>query len=342
MFHQSIDLTTRNENMHLGFLIFPGFPMACLTSLIEPLRAANEIAGRCAFRWTLISEQGNPVESSAQVAFHPSASLGGITGLDYLVVLSPPNAQFDTPRSSNAALRALERHGTVLGAVSGGVFPLVRAGVMADRVCSVHWCYAAAFADEFPDHAMTDDVIMTDGRRVTVSGAAAAFDLSLMLIDARLGPEIMTEVACWFQHQPGRGEGTRQRIPALRAAATADMMPEPVASAVQIMSENLEDPISIADICEQIDVSPRHLERLFKKLTDKSPLAYYRNLRLAAARQLVMYSNKSMREIALAIGYSSAGPFRQRYHETYGLPPEEDRRKINVFRVQDNRSVPSA
>lgn len=342
MFHHSVDLTTGNENIHLGFLIFPGFPMACLTSLIEPLRAANEIAGHKAFRWTLISEHGTPVESSAQVAFHPSASLSHMDALDYLVLLSPPNAQFDNPRHGNATLRILERHGTVLGAVSGGVFPLVRAGVMAGRVSSVHWCYAAAFADEFPDHATTDDVIMTDGRRVTVSGAAAAFDLSLMLIDARLGPEIMTEVACWFQHQPGRGAGTRQRIPALRAAATADMMPEPVASAVRIMSKNLEDPISIADICDQIDMSPRHLERVFKKLTNKSPLAYYRNLRLAAARQLVLYSNKSMREVALAIGYSSAGPFRQRYQETYGLPPEEERRKINVFRVQDNRSVPSA
>ena len=29
----------------LGFLMFPGFPMACLTSAIEPLRAANEIVG---------------------------------------------------------------------------------------------------------------------------------------------------------------------------------------------------------------------------------------------------------------------------------------------------------
>ena len=29
--------------LRLGFLMFPGFPMACLTSAIEPLRAANEI-----------------------------------------------------------------------------------------------------------------------------------------------------------------------------------------------------------------------------------------------------------------------------------------------------------
>ena len=35
--------------LRLGFLLFPGFPMACLTSAIEPLRAANEITGRRAF-----------------------------------------------------------------------------------------------------------------------------------------------------------------------------------------------------------------------------------------------------------------------------------------------------
>jgi transcriptional regulator GlxA family with amidase domain len=35
----------------LGFLIFPGFPMSCLTSAIEPLRAANEIAGAEVFAW---------------------------------------------------------------------------------------------------------------------------------------------------------------------------------------------------------------------------------------------------------------------------------------------------
>ena len=341
MVHQGIVSADLKENLHLGFLIFPGFPMACLTSMIEPLRAANEISGHEAFRWSLISENGAAVESSAKVAFHPSADLASTRGLDHVIVLSPPNGRFANPRLGNGALRALARHGTVLGGVSGGVFPLARAGLMVGHVTSVHWCYASAFADEFPDHPTTDEVIVAQGRRLTVSGAAAAFDAALMLVEQRLGPEVMTEVACWFQHPLVRGAGVRQKIPALRAAATSDMLPEPVGRAVRIMSENLEDPISIADICDQIDLSPRQLERLFKTLTGKSPLVYYRNLRLAAARQLVMYSNKSMQEIALAIGYASASPFRQRYLETYGLPPEEDRRKINTFRVRDNRPVPS-
>ena len=342
MFHESRLRSNRNDDIHLGFLIFPGFPMACLTSMIEPLRAANEIAGQAAFRWTLISEAGGAVESSAMVAFHPSADLYAAQDVDYLIVLSPPDARFDNPRAGNGALRALGRHGAILGGVSGGVFVLARAGLMEGRVTSVHWCYATAFADEFPGCARTDEVIMPDRRRVTISGAAAGFDFSLMLIDQRLGPEVMTEVACWFQHPLVRGEGVRQKIPAMRVASTSDMFPDPVAGAMRLMSENLEDPICIADICAQIEISPRHLERLFKKLTGKTPLSYYHSLRMTSARQLVMYSNRSMREIAQAVGYTTTSPFRQRYAEIFGLSPDEDRRKINMFRVRGNSPLPVA
>ena len=57
----------QNNIIQIGFLIFPGFPMACLTSMIEPLRAANEIAGKTAFGWNLVSEDGKRVQASANV-----------------------------------------------------------------------------------------------------------------------------------------------------------------------------------------------------------------------------------------------------------------------------------
>lgn len=328
-------------SLHLAFLILPGFPMACLTSLIEPLRAANEISGRAVFAWSLVSEDGAAVESSAAVSFHPAYALAQLRAPGHLIVLAPPIGRFANPRHAEGALRALARHGTVMGAISGGVFTLARAGVLAGHVASVHWVYAAAFADEFPDIATVDDVIKRDGARITISGAAAAFDFALMLIEERLGPEVMAETACWFQHPLVRGYGVRQKIPARLAAATADMLPEPLASAVRIMSEHLQDPIQIADICAQIDISPRHLERLFKKLAGTTPLGYYRNLRLGAARQLVLYSNRPIKEIAQETGYVSASLFRQRYRALHGLAPEADRAKINTFRVQGKRPMPT-
>lgn len=49
---------TRDAALHLGFLMFPGFPMACLTATIAPLRAANDITGQRHFDWLLVAEQG--------------------------------------------------------------------------------------------------------------------------------------------------------------------------------------------------------------------------------------------------------------------------------------------
>jgi len=69
--------------------------MACLTSMIEPLRAANEIAGKDAFAWVLVSEDGHKVQASANVAFEPDLALADCDNLEQLFLLSGPS-----PRSS--------------------------------------------------------------------------------------------------------------------------------------------------------------------------------------------------------------------------------------------------
>ena len=78
------------------------------------------------------------------------------------------------------------RHGVWIGSVSGGVFPPARSGLLDGASCSVHWCYEATFA--------------------------AVFDLMLHFIKEKLGSEVSTEVACWFQHPMVRGQGVRQMV----------------------------------------------------------------------------------------------------------------------------------
>ena len=333
---------TRGESTTtLGFLIFPGFPMSCLTSAIEPLRAANEISGQAAFDWKLIGETGARVESSAHIWFDADRALTDDLELDYLFLLSGPLARFETPRPSNGRLRSLSRHGVRVGGVSGGVFPLARSGLLAGHRCSVHWCYAAAFAAEFPDHPVEDDVIIIDRDRLTVSGAAAVFDLMLGLIDARLGEEVTTEVACWFQHPLMRGQGVRQKVPTLRRESTSDMLPPSVAEAIRIFGDHIEDPVNVDDVAQLVGLSPRQLERNFKTATGQSPSRYYRNLRMNAARQLVLYSNDSMARIAAAVGYGATAPLVRQYRRAFGATPQQDRQKINLFRVERNRPIPS-
>ncbi|MDR0809813.1 MAG: GlxA family transcriptional regulator [Gemmobacter sp.] len=316
----------------LGFLLMDGFPMACLTSAVEPLRAANEITGRREFAWRLVSETGAPVRSSAEVRFDPDAALTDAGELDYLMLLSSPTSRFDNPRKANGQLRWLERSGIVLGAFSGGIFPLARSGLMAGHRCSVHWCYEAAFKAEFPEIEASPNVILRDRRRHTVSGAGSVFDLMLRLIEERLGRETMTEVACWFQHPFVRDEDASQKVPVAKQGGTDDMLPEPIRAAIRIFADHIEDPVQIADVASAVELSERHLERCFKQATGQSPLKYYRLMRLKKARQRVLYSTDTITEIAQSVGYASSTPMARHYAEAFGVNPNDERRRLNGLR----------
>lgn len=318
--------------LRLGFMMFPGFPMACLTSAIEPMRAANEITGRREFEWRLIAEGNMPVSCSAEIGFDPDETLQTCEGLDHLYLLAPPTADFVDPRRSPARLRWLDRTGLTLGAFSGGIFPLARAGLMAGRNCSVHWCYEAAFKAEFPEVQPSESVILRDRRRNTVSGAGAVFDFMLQLIEERLGRDCMTEVACWFQHPFVRDSDTSQKVPAGRSGGTADSLPPQIRDAVQLFENHVEDPLRIPDVATAVGLSCRHFERLFKRETGQSPLRYYQQLRLSKARQRVLYSRDSLREIAASVGYVTSSLMIRHYTELFGVSPRDERRLTMAIR----------
>lgn len=46
------------------FLLLPQMTMLAFSSAVEPLRIANQLTGRCLYRWHLISEDGCPVRCS--------------------------------------------------------------------------------------------------------------------------------------------------------------------------------------------------------------------------------------------------------------------------------------
>lgn len=323
-----------------GFLIFPGFPMACLTSMIEPMRAANEISGTNAFEWQLVAVNQDKVRSSALIDFEPNQTLAQVGQLDLLVVLSSPTARFEDERSA-ARLRDLQRHGTTIGAVSGGVFPLVQAGVGVDKALAVHWCYKSAFQTAFPDQLCSDRVIELAGDTITAAGAAAAFDLSLHLIEQKLGSSVATEVACWFQHPVMRREGVGQAVPVLSGDLEGEQLPPLVARAVNILTEHMEEPIALSKVAELLGITPRHLERSFKMATGKNPTQFYRKIRMEAARQMVRYTNDRLHDIGAAVGYGSFQTFKHHYEAMFEVDPKEDRKRINLFRVNGNLPVPS-
>ncbi|WP_419738779.1 GlxA family transcriptional regulator [Ruegeria sp.] len=334
-------MTDQVEKISLGILIFPGFPMACLTSCIEPLRAANEISGQEAFSWHVIAEQDQPIQSSAGVTFFPDSTLAEAQSLTHLLFASSPNSVFDTPSKANAALQRLMRNKTRIGAISGGVFPLARTRLTGDNPLSVHWCYEAAFQAEFPEIPIHGTVICEEGAFSTISGASAVFDHMLALIEKRLGGDVMAEVACWFQHPFIRSGTVTQKVPAISTAQSQDLLPKQVAKAIQHFAEHIENPIQISEVADAVGLSARSLERSFKKATGHSPLTYYRRMRMNQARQLVLYTNDPIAEVAYMVGYATPSAFMRHYRETFGVTPISDRRAKNSMRVGSDDVLPS-
>ena len=313
--------------------------MACLTSIIEPLRASNEISDTKSFEWKLFSENADKVKASANVAFETDGKIEEVEKLDALILLSPPNADFGNSRSVGV-IRRLERHGCTIGAVSGGVFLLAKAKVRPNIRYSVHWCYAAAFTNQFPNNISSEQVIETDRNIMTASGAAAAFDLALLLIRSRLGSSVAAEVACWFQHPIMRNQDVKQVIPSLNELEGLEELPELARKAISLVNQKINYPLQVNDIADEIGITSRHLSRIFKEATGESPRQYFRKLRVNAARQMILYTNEKIGEIALSVGFSSASILRSHYIDLFSLSPEEERKKINLFRVNDNSPIP--
>ncbi|KIC14534.1 AraC family transcriptional regulator [Leisingera sp. ANG-S5] len=321
----------------IGFLLLPGFPLACLSSAVEPLRSANEIAGRQVFTWSLITETCAPATASAGMEFSADFSLAEIEGLDCLFLLSGPEAVLEDPVSSSGRLRFLARHGVALGAVAGGVFPLARSGVLSGRRCAVHWSYRTAFETAFPDCTVVDRLAVRDGSVLTVSGASAMFEVCLELVCHALGEAAMNEVACILQHPIIRSANSRQKVPVLQSGRTVDEMPPAVKQAMSIFSENVESPVGIRDVARMAGISPRQLERSFRTATGLSPGEYYRRQRLKAARQMVRHSWDSISDIAHAVGYASSSTLTLHYRKFYGITPVQDRKQ--TFRPDTREPV---
>ena len=84
------------------------------------------------------------------------------------------------------------------------------------------------------------------------------------------------------------------------------------------MELHLENRISIREIAEELQVSQRQLSRLFQRYVQKSPVAYYRDIRLDRARGLVTQTELKFSEIAAASGFNSQVHFSRTYHQRFG------------------------
>lgn len=102
-----------------------------------------------------------------------------------------------------------------------------------------------------------------------------------------------------------------------------------ITRAIERMRETIEEPLSPAQIAGEIGISTCQLERLFGKFLNTSSKKYFMELRLERARHLLIQTEASVIEIALACGFESSGHFSRVYRAANCVAPMQQRGRLS-------------
>ena len=311
-----------NNPYRIGFLLINEFSMLAFASAIEPLRAANRQSNKQLFEWFVASVFGDSCTASNGVEVNTKDGLENFDRCDMVLVCAGVSVRSNTNKETLNLIRRLDRQGKIIGAICTGTYIMAAAGLLNGRRCTIHWENIDGLFEEFPDLEISNDLFEIDGNRLTCSGGTASLDMMLNLITAAHGVSLAAEISDQFIHDRIREQTNRQRM---ELRSRIGVSHPKLLAVVQMMEENLEEPLPQTSLANKTNLSTRQLERLFRKYLNTTPTRYYLNLRLARARHLLRQTSMSILSVALACGFVSASHFSKCYRECYGSTPRAER-----------------
>lgn len=277
---------------------------------IDVLRAAQRLIGGEAYTWSHYVANDTLDYSKLRDRNHTLVLVGGLD---------------DPWHSSKTALpqiRACILNAERICVVGSAIFALLAADVLSVKKLSVHPNFRPGVFETDPMLELSETTTShVQNVSSTISPAAA----TLMIVDlvgahdgefARaalakyLGLERSIEDNCiavnWRNQRMARGDFV-------------------ITKALEVMQEHMEDTLSIRQIANLLDISPRSLERRFRDQLGQSPLKIYRDLRLDRARSLLSQTTLPIYEVAVACGFSNSTLMKRWFVEKYDTLPTDVR-----------------
>lgn len=233
----------------------------------------------------------------------------------------------DLPEPVRAALARI-RPGTRIVSICSGAFTLAAAGLLDGRPATTHWVLADQFRRMFPRVRLDPDVLFVDdGDVLTSAGAASGLDVCLHLIRSDHGSAVANQVARQCVVPPWREGGQAQYIeqPVPQGGASGTVT-------TQIWAlENLERPLSLAELAAHAGTSPRTFARHFQDEMGMSPGRWLIQQRVRRACHLLETTDLPVDRIAGEVGFATGASLRQHLHAVIGVSPKAYR---NTFRAR--------
>lgn len=319
---QKVDVEPGAKPRRFVFVLLEDFTMLCFSAALESLRIANRMSGRELYSWVLAGEGGESVTCSAGTEFRVNTDLDEMQRDDTILICGGIDVQQATTKRVVSWLRREARRGPVIGGLCTAGYTLAKAGLLDGKRATIHWENQDSFAEEFDEVKLTKSVFVMDGNRYTTAGGTSSIDLMLKLIANDHGEDLANAVADQLIYSSIRTDQDTQR---LSVPSRIGVRHPKLSAVIQMMEQNIEEPISPSILAKDVGMSTRQLERLFRRYLNRSPKRYYMELRLQKARNLLMQTDMSVINVALACGFASPSHFSKCYRAHYDTTPYRER-----------------
>lgn len=101
----------------------------------------------------------------------------------------------------------------------------------------------------------------------------------------------------------------------------------PVERVMMYLRDHMAEEITIEELAQLAHLSPSHLIRTFSKSVGVSPIRYLQNIRIEAAKSLLMATNLDVGEVSAAVGFGSPKYFWRVFRAATGMSPRDFRRR---------------
>ncbi|MDQ7984356.1 GlxA family transcriptional regulator [Pseudomonas sp. G34] len=312
-----------SRQTRVGFLLQEHFSLPAFTQALDVLVTANLIE-RGLFVTRTFSLDGQAVTSDLGIVICPDAELTGkdLAELDLLVIC----AGLRTPLRPTPALRQLLRMAAdkqvALAGLWSGAWFIGQAGLLDGYRCAIHPEHRAALAEIARHSQVTSESFVVDRDRLTAASPTGAFHMVLEWIGTLHGNDLAEGIVGILAFEESRYKRVK---PTLHAK-----MSEPLRTVINLMSANIEEPLSTDQLAAYSGRSRRQIERLFQQQLGTTPARYYLELRITEGRRLLQHSDLPVLDVSVACGFVSPSHFSKCYTAYFGNSPSREVRHGNV------------
>lgn len=313
-------------NGYVAVVLSEGFSTLSLGSIVEPFSFFASTFPEIAPRLELYGLGGRSIPSRSGVMVSCDDDTKGLA--DRIAARRSPGSiilcgHTETWTVSEAGLlrllRLASRNGVMICGLGSAGWLLAEAGLLAGGKGTVHWRSMAAFAERYSNLDAQNVLHVRYGNVISCAGESATLDMVLSMIHSISAPAAESAANHFLVSYRRRGN-TRQ--PGSLAHRLRDV-PMVIAQAVQVMASHIERPLQVGEIACRGNTSTRQLERMFRKHLSTSPCQYYTCMRLERAHDLLLQSDMTVLEVALACGFGSAGALTRNFKRRYRQTPKQ-------------------